>query len=370
MVLVLGLVLAWWLRNSFDATSGAADMSSPDELVVLMEQASDPPSNPAAQAPPIAELTSEKALEQFKQRTRYPATTRRIAADSHDLLNPGARYEQRRKLPGDKSDPDLDWDVLFTADRFFVRGKEPLLVSLQLWHEGEQVLPGQVTMLAETVTAKSRSKAVRLVTQVDGSARTAVFTPNDHWPEYVGQVRVTAEFSAQGLEQQQGSLDFFFTAAKRIPAVFTGRIFDRLDDGDLLFDVEVDVKLPGTYRIDGSLIDSSGLPFGWARFEGQLSTGSALISLRYYGLLFHDAQATGPYTLRNLHGARLRPGDTPHKEDMPELMDDYTTTSVYALSRFRTDINNSPRRQRMIEMYEEAIRRGVKLTDPAYTGNE
>jgi hypothetical protein len=370
MALILGLVLVWWFQYTGDSASDIADVNGTDETAVTDESHNDSPDDPAEQPAQIEELPTSTALEQFKQRTRYPATTRRIAADSHDLLNPGARYEQRHKLPGDKNNPNLDWQVLFTADRFFVRGKEPLLVSLQLWHRGEQVLPAQVSMRAETVAADETKKSVRLVTQVDGNARTVVFTPNSHWPDYVGQVRVTAEFSAEGLEKQHGSLDFFFTGANRIPAVFTGRIHDRLDNGDLLFDIEVDVKSPGAYRIDGSLFDSSGLPFGWARFEGSLARGSALVSLRYYGLLFHDAEAAGPYTLKNLNGARLRPGDTPHKEDMPEPAGDYTTTSYYELNRFRADINNSPRRQKMIEMYEDAIRRGVKLTDPAYTGNE
>ncbi|MBT8072842.1 MAG: hypothetical protein HKP21_03950 [Xanthomonadales bacterium] len=370
LVLLVGLAIAWWLRDPAHPVQDNPQGADQDELTVIEEQYNEVPDSAPAQAPVAEETTASEALERFKQRTRYPATTRKIAADSHDLLNPGARYEQKHKLPGNKDNPNLDWEVLFTADRYFVRGKEPLLVSLQLWHQGERVLPANVSMRAETVAANGATGAVRLVTQVDGSARTAVFTPNDQWPEYVGAVRVTTEFSAEDLDKQLGSLDFFFTAANRIPAVFTGRVFDRVDNGDLLFDVEVDVKTPGAYRIDGSLFDNSGRPFGWARFDGQLTRGSSFISLRYYGLLFHDAQVAGPYILKNLYGARLRPSDTPNKEDMPEFTGDYTTASAYELNSFRTDINNSPRRQKMIEMYEDAIRRGVKLTNPAYTDNK
>lgn len=324
---------------------------------------------PSKPAQPTEESANSTALEQFKLRTRYPATTRKINENSHDLLSPGARYEQRHKLPGDRNNPNLEWEVLFTADRFYVRDKEPLLITLQLWNKGNKVRPNQVTMLAEAVASSKDMKPVSLVASLDGTARTVVFTPNNYWPDYVGQIRVTAEFSAEGLEKQNGSLDFFFTGASRIPAIFTGKINDRLDGGDLLFDIELDVKFAGNYRIDGGLQDSSGIPFGWARFEGQLPSGLNLISLRYYGLLFHDTQAVGPYILTNLHGSRLRPVDTPHKEDMPELASDYVTKAFYELNRFRTDVNNSPRRQRMIEMYEDAERRGVKLVDPAYTGD-
>lgn len=365
-VLALGMIFVWWRWASVDS----GRVSQPDvekTEVAVSEEADIDLLEITAESEQDSEESSDlEALEQFKLRTRYPATTRRIAEDTHDLLNPGARHEQRNKLPGDKNNPNLDWEVLYTADRFYVRDKEPLLVSLQLWNKGKNVLPVQVTMVAETV-ATGKTKPVNLITRVDGAARTAVFTPNDHWPDYVGPVRVRTEFSAEGMDKQRGSLDFFFTSATRVPAIFTGKISDRLENGDLLFDIEVGVKTAGIFRIDGNLFDSSGLPFGWARFEGQLPQGRALISLRYYGLLFHDSQAVGPYLLKNLHGSRLRPGDIPHKEDMPELASDYQTNTFYELDRFRTDVNDSPRRQRMIEMYEDAQRRGVKLTIPAYT---
>jgi len=352
---------------------GSGGVSMPDidkaTLPVIEETETKLSADPPEPEKDVYEEAGIEALEQYKRKTRYPPTTRRIAGDSHDLLNPGARHEQRHKLPGDRNHPNLDWEVLFTADRYFVRAKEPVLVSLQLWNNGNPVLPGKVSMVARTVSESGNMNSVRLVTRTDGTARTAVFRPNEHWPEYAGQIRVTTEFSAEGLEPQGGSLDFFFTGTRRIPAVFTGKINDRLDNGDLVFDIEMDVKSAGLFRIDGNLFDVSGQPFGWARFEGQLPAGPVLISLRFYGLLFHDAQAAGPYVLKNLHGARLRPGKIPHKEDMPEPASDYVTAAHYELDRFRAEVNNSPRRQKMIEMYEDAIRRGVKLTVPAYDGD-
>jgi hypothetical protein len=369
VALFLVLTLVWWRWAPVNTSKVSSPNVQTTEAAVIEEAGTEPQEVLSAADKGAEKPTDIEALEQFKQNTRYPATTRKITPDSHDLLNPGARHENRTKLPGDKNNPNMDWEVLYTADRYFVREKEPLLVSLQLWNKGKPVLPDNVMMVARTINASENTAPVNLATRLDGSARTAVFTPNNHWPDYVGQVRITAEFSAAKLERQSGSLDFFFTSANRIPAIFTGKVSDRIDSGDLLFDIEVDVKSAGIFRIDANLFDSSGLPFGWARFEGNLPVGRAEISLRYYGLLFHDAEAVGPYILKNLHGSRLRPGDSPYKEDMPEPASDYMTSALYELNRFRTDVNNSPRRQRMIEMYEDAIRRGVKLTRPAYTGD-
>ena len=86
--------------------------------------------------------------------------------------------------------------------------------------------------------------------------------------------------------------------------------------------------------------------------------------------MFHDAEAQPPYVLKGLRGYRLRPGDIPDREDMQEFAGDYVTTGSYALNSFRSEVNYSRRRQRMIQMYEEAERRGVKLTKPAYTGSD
>lgn len=372
IILALALALAWW---RFGGDPSPTEQIGENDVVQPAEESESKADNDTItvtaveNVPQLDEPTVITALDQFKERTRYPASTRRLTADSHDLLNPGARYERRSKLQ-DEENPDMDWQVLFTADRFFVREEEPVLISLQLWHGNKPVLPMQVSMRAEPIGAENGEVPVNLPLRTDGKSKTAVFTPNDYWPEHVGQVRVSSGFAAQELKPQTGSLDFFFTGAKRIPARFTGRISDRLDAGDLLFDVELEVLKSGWFRIEGSLFDAGGQPFGWARYEGQLYRGKAMATLQFYGLLFHDAEAAGPYVLKGLRGYRLRPGDVPDREDMQDFAGDYVARGSYALSNFRSDINDSPRRQRMIEMYEDAERRGVKLTNPEYTGDK
>ena len=320
--------------------------------------------------PGLDETAELSALDQYKEISRYPTSTRRLSKDSHDLLNPGARHERQTRLPTEGADPDKQWQVLFTADRYFVRDEEPLLVSLQLWQGDKAVMPTRVSIQAKVADGDSGLHPVTLVLKTDGLSKTAVFTPNDHWPDYVGQVQISSNFAAQGLKLQKGNLGFFFTAANRIPARFTGQVSERLVAGDLFFDVGLDVIKSGLFRIEANLFDAEGQPFGWARYEGELFKGKTTATLQFYGLLFHDAEAQPPYTLSGLRGYRARPGDIPDREDMQEFAGDYVTTGSYALNRFRSDINDSPRRQRMIQMYEDAERRGVKLTKPAYSGSD
>lgn len=368
--LLLSLALAWWqvANRPSSIENGITEKRQVDSG---MEGRSSDKDNPGEPVEPLLlpkdqdEIT---ALDQYKEITRYPSSTRRLTAESHDLLNPGARHERRTRLP-DEDDPESQWQVLFTADRYFVRDEEPILVSLQLWNGEEPVLPEPVTMYAQALDSTKDTKSISLVLQTDGKSKTAVFKPNDHWPEFVGRVRVGSDFGAAKMKTRKATLDFYFTGAKKIPARFTGQIADRLFNGNLFFDIGLEVIKSGLFRIEGNLFDAAGQPFGWARFEGELRKGNTMASLQFYGLLFHDTRAPGPYVLRGLRGYRLRPGDVPNREDMQQFAGDYTTTGSYALNSFRADINDSPRRQRMIEMYEDAERRGVKLTKPAYTGD-
>ena len=115
---------------------------------------------------------------------------------------------------------------------------------------------------------------------------------------------IFASFGAEGLMEQSGALDFYFTGSDRIPAEFTGDIGDRADRGDLVLDVGVDVRTSGRYRVETVLFDALGEPFGWARFDGTLAAGLQWVELRYDGLLFHDTGAPPPYQPGELHGYR------------------------------------------------------------------
>ena len=369
--LLLGLAVAWWqIGKRPSSTIESTTTGNRQADSALDDHTADKGDSDASAEPmPLSENHEEiTALDQYKELTRYPSSTRRLTADSHDLLNPGARHERRTHLP-DEDNPGAQWQVLFTADRYFVRDKEPVLISLQLWDGEEPVLPAPVSMHAQALDSKSDTNSIRLVPQTDGKSKTAVFRPNDYWPDFVGRIRVVSSFSATEMKTREATLDFYFTGAKKIPARFTGHVTDRLFGGDLFIDIGLEVIKSGLFRIEGNLFDAAGQPFGWARYEGELVKGQATASLQFYGLLFHDTEATGPYVLRGLRGYRLRPGDVPNREDMQEFAGEYMTTGSYALNSFRSTINDSPRRQRMIEMYEDAERRGVKLTKPAYTGD-
>lgn len=298
---------------------------------------------------------------------RYPAGNRRLTDESHDLLTPGARHERRQRLPNDPDQPDPGWEVLFTADRYFISGDEKALVTLELWHEGQPVQPESVTLTARTGEPERAALALRA--GMAGALVQTPFVPDEAWPDYAGPVRVTARFSADGMMPQTGVLDFHFTGSKRTPGVFSGEVADRLADGSLAFDIGVEVYVAGRFRIEANLFDALGRPFGWAQFDGPLGKGRQRVTLVFDGLLFHDAQASAPFLLTQVRGYRMAPAHRSGKQSMPATDLAYATHGEYELADFRDTFRQSPRQQRMRERYEDARQRGVKLTEPEYTGN-
>lgn len=387
VVLLIGVVLVFAVALVFRYLSGTRDDGSVEESRTA--EGSDGLGPRPTREDSVAEATSDGGVEldeaeeesassgyddhpsirQYRAVTRYPTSTRRLTSQSTDLLHPNKRHERRQPVPDAQGNEDRAWEVLYTADRYFVRGEEPITVTLALWHEGEPVIPSGVAMVvAPSGASGSGDQVALLVERVDSELRAAL-VPNEHWPEYVGELEVTTTFAARGLSEQTGRLSFFFTANARIPARFTGQFSDDSRNGDLAVDVGVTVETAGTYRIEANLFDRNDQAVAWAQSEATLSSGISDVTLRFFGLAFHDAGAVAPFTLRQLRGYRLRRGDSPHREDMPTYDGEYETSARYSLGDFRSEEYQSPHKERMLERYRDAIERGVVLTEPEFVGD-
>jgi hypothetical protein len=342
----------------------------PDQTIVMPND-TDAPSEtpePALHSDPARAMTNEDApLAFFKSINRYPGNNKRLTDRSHDLLNPGARHEQRRRIPANPDNPDPGWEVLFTADRYYINGEESAEITLQLWHEGQPVTPESLQLVARTVTAQGPTVTLR--EQRNGAGVSTVFRPNEAWPDFAGPVQVVARFSADGMAPQSGTLDFHFTGSEQNPGKFTGAVSERLTQGSLTFDVGVDIHIAGRFRIEANLFDAMGRPFGWARFDAPLEKGRQRVELTFDGLLFHDAQAQAPFLLTQLRGYRLSPEHASGRQTIPTIELNHATAGDYDLADFRDTVIISPRQARMMEMYQDAQRRGVQLTRPEYTGD-
>lgn len=381
---VVVLAAALWLFRDFwkgpedgsgepaptvEAPSEVPPRAASKDRVALGAIDDEAPIEEAEEESPEAGYDDHPSIRQYRAITRYPTSTRRLTAESTDLLEPNKRHERRQPVPDARDNEDREWEVLHTADRYFVRGDEAVTVTLGLWHEGDPVVPTGVAMVAAPRGASGSADSVTLSVERVGSEMQASFVPNDHWPEFIGELEVTTTFGAPGLREQTGQLRFYFTGEGGIPARFLGEFRDNGRNGDLAIDVGVNVTTAGTYRIEGNLFDRDDEPVAWAQAEAELTPGTNEVSLVFYGLAFHDASAVAPYTLRQLRGYRLRRGDSPHREDMPSYDGEYETSARYSLADFRSEEYESPHKRQMLERYRDAIERGVVLTEPEFVGD-
>lgn len=115
-------------------------------------------------------------------------------------------------------------------------------------------------------------------------------------------------------------------------ARLTGAYRDRPDAGNVVVSVEVEVERAGRFHLAGTLASLAGEPLGVAQNGVQLGAGRHWIDLSFYGLMFHDRGAAGPYRLASL--ALTTTGEMPNA--MSALARDLHVTRAYNLAELRS----------------------------------
>jgi hypothetical protein len=111
----------------------------------------------------------------------------------------------------------------------------------------------------------------------------------------------------------------------------TGRYRDSLRDGNLVIAAEVEVAESGRFHLAGTLYSAAGEPIGYAQAAANLEPGRQWIELSYYGLMFHDRQAAGPYKL----GSLALSTTTRMPNALNDLVENAYTTRPYRLQQMR-----------------------------------
>ena len=167
------------------------------------------------------------------------------------------------------------------------------------------------------------------------------------------------------------TLKTHFFSSPTAPARFTGIAGERIEDGSLIITADLNVRFKGRYTIEANLFNEDG-PVAYARKDARLNGGPQQVELKFFGRIFHDANAAGPYTLRGLRGIQdtdpLDPAlldkppeevekilanlktTQPAKRVIPTYAQDYKTQD-YELSEFANDRWDSPeKRERIAEL--------------------
>jgi hypothetical protein len=251
-----------------------------------------------AQTPvPDPGLFARQAAAEYRQLARYPESSR--------VLAPGAKDPIREKrLPTKQT----------------VRGPEGT-ASLSVWAAKVSVEVGKpVDLFAEVSSPKPAlplevtgeiANAAGIVAQVtyhddgktpdakaaDGiwSARLALPAGLEPQAAESYMVRVKARLLDGDIREAAGGFLYSNPAAH-----LTGRYRDAIVDGNLVIAAQVDVQEAGRFHLAGTLYTLQGEPIGTAQAAANLQPGRQWINLSFYGLMFHDRNAAGPFRLGSL----------------------------------------------------------------------
>jgi hypothetical protein len=180
----------------------------------------------------------------------------------------------------------------------------------------------------------------------------------------VRETRIVA-FARVGEFSREFTLDFAY--AIDLPVVVHGIASDRLVDGQLELDLDVDLAAVAPVGLTATLFASDGTT-AIAVFDDRyfpVHAGRQVIPVRFFGKILHDRKIDGPYRLGAVHGYVYRRELAPDqllfdRTDMPAM-----TTAAYSASGFSAAGFHSPETDAQLARYQRLRAALTEGRDPA-----
>jgi hypothetical protein len=246
------------------------------------------------------------------------------------------------------SDEEPKYGYQLTADRHAVTGAESVVFTLSVF-EGKAVARRvEADIAIATITAVRTAVAMqgpqgKVQFRDDGKGGdaaagdrlyTATFVPAEaRFKAIGGSYVLNVDFTDPTGIVTSAKQPFLYTPEEAIPARFTGKFKERLENGSLIVQAGLDVKKQGEYIINANLFDRNNHPVAHTTFRGQFDPGSQWVDLLFFGKVLRDQGKPGPYFVRDLRGYRTTGGQAPGREQMPDWPEEYKTRA-YSLDKF------------------------------------
>lgn len=192
------------------------------------------------------------------------------------------------------------------------------LVPLEVTSASTALVPPMLDLPAEDVEFRDDGRAPD---QTAGDNRwTAVVRAPAPRPGVDLPFTLTVNVTAGG---RSGAVTYGLSRIAAPPARFTGNITETVVDGNVVFDIGVEVSRAGDYSIQGHLFDGRHRALGFIAVMTRLETSSRVVKLGACGKLLRDYGIPGPWELGDLEGwlndvdhtpdrVPLRPWQGPH----------------------------------------------------------
>ena len=316
-IVALSAAALLWRRPETASTSDPTPVSEPADAAPRVADAP-PPDRRAAPAPPsaprhaltgdevrIAMERSQKALEtaaKLRQRALFPPTSRRID-DNVDPIVQTRAVQERLNPAAQGRKPTL---VVFSSALSY-EAPAPIIVFARFIREHPQ---DWSTRTDAEIAGELRDVDGALLAQIDlrddgqerdieagdGVFTTQLTPPPEELAQWNGLIRVKVYGVTSDGERRSASTRFYYGVPS---ARLTGNYEDRLVQGHLEVEAELDVKEPGLYRLQATLSGTRGL-LAWAENTVYLEPGIRSLPLTFWGLALRQANEPGPYQLSSI----------------------------------------------------------------------
>lgn len=255
----------------------------------------------AALAQPAGESSSalaRSAAADYRAAARYPEWSRPVEAGRPDPVRAG-RTPARHSLAGPGGEaPEL---TVWSAATSFV-APEPVVLHAAL--EGPGRSPVRGAAVTGRVVAPSGAALGEIVYHDDGVAPDERADDGVYTALYELAPEAVPERAASYLVEVLASLPEGGTRANSSGFLYsnpwarlTGAFRDDVRDGDLVILAEVEVSRAGRFHLEGTIARPNADPLGWAQAAVELPAGRHWIELSFYGLMFRERGASGPFVL-------------------------------------------------------------------------
>jgi hypothetical protein len=312
----LAVVLAgwvWWVFSAADPTTAIA--SVPQGTVAPARTEGAPP--PAGLPPPVDALGPDPArvarrvvpelppslgalaAEEYRRRARFPEWSEPLAAEDEDPILRDRAVSRVSSRGRNGEDPAL---TVYPA-RISFEAPEAVVLHAYLAVNDR---PVPVLALRGTLLTEDLLPLAEFDYADDGSGGDAVAGDDVYTATLLLSPDLTPELSASYLVKVRA---FTTSEEERLAATsfqyasphshLTGRYRDRMVDGSLAVDAEVEVHREGRFHLEATLYTrDGGAKLSRAQTAGVLPPGVHWMTLPFYGLALRERGIDGPYLLR------------------------------------------------------------------------
>ena len=279
-----------------------------------------------------------KQAEEYRRRADYPPASQAIKDGDDPVLKDFVPQEMQARPHADNKPVPGPYLVHYVASKSY-DPDQPLLLHAFLTDGGKNKLPLTDAKAYLTIGGMTGRVLSTAPFRDDGStgdkAGDGIYTASFAFPaaerkRVPGNFTVVIKATTDAGEISATNMFNVGSLGIRHTGTFRDKAVNDAKGKHLAIEADFDVQEGGTFHVQGSIYDSAGKAIGWAQSRRKLSAGRQIVTLRFYGKMFCDSGANGPYTLRNFAYMNVAAMPGPRSDNLKNVH----TTGEYNAKEF------------------------------------